>query len=111
VPVVGFVDAITGTTENLERELKSQLYQLQTAQAENYHLKASIGRINGILAGARGQQISLLAIIKGWDTLNAEFTELINSEDISTELSLWIQNELTTTHRDWIDLRNQVNSF
>jgi len=111
VPIMGIIDAAKGNSEKLERELNRQISQLAKQEKEQYHLKAISGRLNGLTQASRAQHASILALVQGWDALNANFDELVQAEDISTDMVFWLKEELATANDEWKDLSKMVNSI
>jgi len=111
VPIMGIIDAAKGSSEKLEHELRQQEYQLQTNEKEIYHLKAISGRLNGMVNSARVEHASVFALINGWDTLNADFGGLIDSEKISTDYSLWLADLLSDAKTEWLAVKSQVRAI
>jgi uncharacterized coiled-coil DUF342 family protein len=111
VPIMGIVDAAKGSSEKLEKELREQSAQLAAQEKEQHHLKAISGRLNGLTQAARAQHASILALVQGWNALNADFQELIQGEDISTEMVFWLKEQLKSANDEWKELRKAVNSI
>jgi len=103
--IMGIVEGIKHDIRDAKRALHDAQQSLDDTAQEAATLRALQLGLASFVRSAHTLQISMSALADGWDNLNAQFNELMQSENI-TASGLWTPALLDTARRNWVDLRD-----